>query len=62
MSLIAIIIVLCVLGLLAWAAWAYLPIPQPIKGIICFLIILLAVVIVLNGVGVFSLGSVNLHR
>lgn len=54
MSIIAIIIVLCVVGLIVWAFAAYVPLPQPFKSIVIFLIILLTCLWILSGLGVIG--------
>lgn len=58
MSLIALIIILVVIGLLAWAFWTYVPVAQPFKGIVMFLIILLGCLLILNAAGL--LGSLRI--
>ena len=63
MGVLTIVVILIVFMVLAWAAWTYLTIaPPPIRGLICFLIILIGVMIILNGTGAINLGSVNLRR
>lgn len=52
-GLIVLLIVLACLGAVIWAANQYLPIPQPIKGIVLFLLVIVGVVIILNFIGVF---------
>lgn len=52
MSLVTIVLVLIAVALLCWAVSAFLPIGQPWKNIILFLIVLLAVVFILRAAGV----------
>lgn len=54
MSLVALIIILIVIGLLAWAFWTYVPVSQPFKGIVMFLIILLGCLLILNAAGLLG--------
>lgn len=54
MNLIAIIVILIVLGIIAWAADRYLPLQQPFKGIVLFLIILVGCLLLLNAAGVLG--------
>jgi len=51
-TVVYVILVLLVVGVLVWAADRYLPIAQPFKGIIMFLIILLACIWILHILGV----------
>lgn len=59
MSLIALIVILIVLGILIWAVQTYLPIAQPFKGIVIFLIILIGCLLLLRAAGV--IGSLNIQ-
>jgi cytosine/uracil/thiamine/allantoin permease len=60
MDLITIIIVLCVAGLLIWAVNAYLPIAQPIKGVVILMIVLVLCIWLLNAAGLGD--GLSLHR
>jgi hypothetical protein len=59
MDIISLIIVLVLVGILVWAANAYLPVAQPFKGIVIFLIILCGVLWVAQTFGVFSGSSLR---
>lgn len=53
-TIILIIIVLVCFAALIWAAERYLTLPQPFKGLIIFLLVVVAVFVVLNTFGVFG--------
>lgn len=46
------IIILIAVGLLVWVINAYLPVPQPFKGVIIVLLVLVAVLYLLRLAGV----------
>ena len=53
MSLIlTIIVIIVVLALVIWAIQSYLPIGLPLKNLICFLCIVVALLIILNYAGI----------
>jgi hypothetical protein len=47
--LIFVLIVLIVLGLILYAVATYAPIPQPLKNLACFVVIVIAALIILAG-------------
>lgn len=53
-GIILLIVVLVCFSALIWAAERYLTLPQPFKGLIIFLLVVIAVFIVLNSFGVFG--------
>lgn len=52
MSLLGLLLVLVLLGVLAWALTTYIPMPQPIKGLIVVVCTLVAILFVLSAFGV----------
>jgi hypothetical protein len=59
MDLFTLLIVLVVVGLALWAINAYLAIPQPIKGIIMLVVVLMLCLFLLQfaGIGNFHIGG-----
>ena len=49
MSLIALLIMIVVVGLLIWAVQSFLPLSPTLKNLVCFLLVVIAVVWLLGG-------------
>jgi len=60
-TIILLIIVLTCFGALIWAAEKYLTFPQPFKGLILFLLVVVAVFFVLNTLGLIGSGHGRVH-
>ena len=50
--MVQLIVILIVLGIIAWAFWKYIPIPNPFKGVVMFLLILIACLFILHAFGI----------